>query len=196
MNVKPKINKVCTVCSITFIVSPSRASGKHERKVCGMACSAELSKKRKPFLGKKHTIESKIKNSESSKGKPAWNKGLIGFMSGEKHHWYGRDVTGEKNPAYKKDRNSLKKGDKHSEDSAYMDWRKQVYTRDNFKCKMSNTDCNGKIEAHHILPWRNHPELRYNVNNGITLCHKHHPRKWKEEVEMSPFFNELINITS
>ena len=30
------------------------------------------------------------------------------------------------------------------------------------------------IRAHHILPWRI-VELRYNINNGITLCQFHHP---------------------
>ncbi len=40
--------------------------------------------------------------------------------------------------------------------------------------------------------WREYPELRYNINNGITLCHAHHPRKREEEAKLSPFFQQLV----
>ena len=56
-------------------------------------------------------------------------------------------------------------------DSAYHEWRKKVYERDFFKCKLSSDECNGKISAHHILGWTLFPEHRYNIENGITLCH-------------------------
>ncbi len=74
----------------------------------------------------------------------------------------------------------------------YKDWRKAVWLRDNFTCKIANPDCKGRIEAHHILSWSNYPELRYQVNNGITLCHAHHPRKRKDEAELSPYFQKLV----
>ena len=74
----------------------------------------------------------------------------------------------------------------------YKQWRKQVWLRDNFKCKIANPDCEGKIEAHHILGWSSHPELRYQLNNGITLCHAHHPRKRSEEAKLSPYFQNLV----
>lgn len=75
----------------------------------------------------------------------------------------------------------------------YIQWRKEVFMRDNFKCKISDADCNGQLEAHHILPWRDYPKLHYQVNNGITLCHFHHPRKRQEEIRLSPYFQELIS---
>lgn len=28
----------------------------------------------------------------------------------------------------------------------------------------------GKLHAHHVKPWKTHPELRFDVSNGITLC--------------------------
>lgn len=93
------------------------------------------------------------------------------------------------------DRSLLKKEDRRN-DSAYKEWRKNVYSRDNFKCKIANSDCSGKITAHHILPWRDYLELRYDINNGITLCHAHHPHKRAEESKMSPYFQELINKMS
>ena len=56
---------------------------------------------------------------------------------------------------------------------AYRRWRYLVFKRDRFKCQMP--DCTGKpIEAHHIVRWADSPKLRYDVNNGITLCVRCH----------------------
>lgn len=54
----------------------------------------------------------------------------------------------------------------------YKKWRQQVYERDNYKC----TKCGNKnnLNAHHIKSWKHHPELRYDINNGITLCEECH----------------------
>ena len=80
-------------------------------------------------------------------------------------------------------------------DSAYSEWRRQVWLRDNFKWKIANPDCKGKIEAHHILGWSLYPELRYQINNGITLCHAHHPRVRAEEKRLAPIFQELVSVS-
>ena len=56
--------------------------------------------------------------------------------------------------------------------------------------------CKGKIEAHHILSFTKYPELRYQVNNGITLCQAHHPRKRAEEARLAPVFQGLISAVA
>ncbi len=141
--------------------------------------------------GHKHSPETLKKISQSLKGRDIWNRGLKGYRAGINHHWFGRDVSGKNNPSYKEDRSTLAKKQERN-DYAYQDWRKQVWLRDNFKCKIANPDCKGKIEAHHILSWRDYPELRYQLNNGITLCHAHHPRKRSEEAKLSPYFQSLV----
>ena len=60
-------------------------------------------------------------------------------------------------------------------------------------CRIADNNCEGRMEALHILGWNAHPELRYEVNNGITLCHFHHPRKRNDEIRLSPYFQELVN---
>jgi hypothetical protein len=105
---------------------------------------------------------------------------------------------GENNPAYIKDRSLLKRFNDDAKDrrsSAYVTWRKEVWLRDKFTCKLANPDCSGRIEAHHILSWRDYPELRYQTNNGITLCHFHHPRKREEEKRLEPLFMELVSVS-
>jgi len=53
-------------------------------------------------------------------------------------------------------------------------WRNQVLLKDDFKCKKCGYGFN--LEAHHIYSYRHEPDLRYDLNNGITFCepcHKH-----------------------
>jgi hypothetical protein len=56
-------------------------------------------------------------------------------------------------------------------------WASLVKERDK-KC----TECGSvyDLHAHHIKQYKSHPELRYDVNNGITLCGNCH-RKWHSE---------------
>jgi len=142
-------------------------------------------------------------------GRIPWNKGRIGYstslkgkkrpnMTGENHPLFGKkrpEFSGENSPVWVKDRTKLKKSGDTNKDrrsSAYVIWRTSVYRRDGFKCRIDNQNCSGRIEAHHILGFTEHIELRYEINNGITLCHFHHPRKRDEEVKLSPFFQEMV----
>lgn len=68
----------------------------------------------------------------------------------------------------------------HRHSPEYREWRTKVFTRDNFTCAICN-QVGGKLNAHHIKPFRDFEELRYDVNNGITLCEKCHKRVHKEK---------------
>lgn len=125
------------------------------------------------------SLEARLKMSECKKGKPAWNKGLKGYLSGEK------------NPMWIKDRTKVKQFEKRL-GSLYTQWRRECHKRDKYQCKLHSEECSGKLEVHHILRWQDHKELRYDVNNGITLCHFHHPRKKSDEDKMKELFISLI----
>ncbi|MFA5197694.1 MAG: NUMOD3 domain-containing DNA-binding protein [Patescibacteria group bacterium] len=125
------------------------------------------------MLGKKihispHTEETKRKISQNRKGK--------GKHIHKKTLLYGYKKQDERN------------------DSAYQNWSKQIKIRDEWKCRINNNDCFGKVIAHHILSWRDFPELRYKINNGITLCQHHHPRKRIDETKLIPFFQGLVEV--
>jgi 5-methylcytosine-specific restriction endonuclease McrA len=66
----------------------------------------------------------------------------------------------------------------------YVDWQRRVYERDLFACQVCGKNHHQiPICAHHKKSYHKFPELRLDVNNGITLCedcHKNQHRKgWK-----------------
>jgi len=120
---------------------------------------------------------------------PAWNKGMIGFRAGEKRdpkiytHMIGNKYA-YRGVGRKDERN----------DPAYQSWSRGVKVRDNWTCQFKNEKCFGHMVAHHILSWKDHPEERYNLNNGITLCEFHHPRRRADEKTLAPVFQKLVSI--
>jgi len=169
----------CRVCEKQMYLMPYEIK-LGRKKYCSVQClrkgdsytnTFELG--HKDFVPKEsrgHTQETKDKISKGSKGKHsgalAWN-------------WI-------------EDRTKVKVGERSLNDPLQKQWRKSVKDRDNWSCRIADNNCNGKLEAHHILRWSKFPELRNEVNNGITLCHFHHPRKIKDEMRLIPIFKELV----
>ena len=55
----------------------------------------------------------------------------------------------------------------------YKQWRTLVYQRDGYTCQCCGSH-GGRLNAHHINQFADYPELRYELNNGITLCEDCH----------------------
>ncbi len=54
----------------------------------------------------------------------------------------------------------------------YAQWMKDVLERDNYQCQHCNEIKN--LRVHHINAFAKYPELRTQLENGITLCEYHH----------------------
>jgi hypothetical protein len=172
--------------------------GKLKPWLLGRKLSEKTKEKiRQKLTGSKISKETRLKISKANKGKIHWWN--IGNKQSEelkiKRGIYKR--KGENHYRWIKDRTQLKRvstqGDRRT--SIYFNWRKEVWIRDNYKCKINNKDCKGRLEAHHIFNWIDYPELRYDINNGIALCHFHHPRKWEEEKRLSSYFKDLVSVS-
>lgn len=98
-----------------------------------------------------------------------------------------------KHPRWIKNRSEVKTYPNKKADSLYKQWVYDIKRRDLWKCCLKDDSCLGKLEAHHILNWSEYPELRYSLNNGITLCHTHHPRGRVREKEMEPLLTSIVN---
>ena len=60
----------------------------------------------------------------------------------------------------------------------YREWREKVFERDNYICQYCDKR-GGCLHAHHIDGFADNPELRFELNNGATLCKKCHKKYHK-----------------
>lgn len=137
------------------------------------------------WLGKKRSIEDRLKMSKSHLGKKLSEKhrekirlSLIGnkHTLGKKAKLETRMKMSEKRKGEKhwnwKGGISKNKNKFHLE-YRYKIWRKRVFERDNYTCQKYNTK-GGKLEAHHIFNSSSNPKLRYILDNGVTLSKEAH----------------------
>lgn len=110
----------------------------------------------------------------------------------EKQRQVVSNRKGELHPNWIKDRSKLKDDSKDRKGQLHREWSISVKKRDSYVCKMKNESCSGRLESHHIFSWKDYPELRYRIDNGITLCHFHHPRRREDEESLAPFFVDLL----
>lgn len=54
----------------------------------------------------------------------------------------------------------------------YKRWAKAVKDRDGWACRECGSE--DRLHAHHIKRWCDYPDLRYEIDNGLTLCHPCH----------------------
>ena len=58
----------------------------------------------------------------------------------------------------------------------YRLWRERVFERDNYTCVFCGDNRGHNLEADHIKPFSVYPELRFDVDNGRTLCNTCHKK--------------------
>lgn len=105
--------------------------------------------------GDTHSVEAKRKVSES----------LIGKRGNLARNWQGG----------KTDKNTIIRYS-----TEMKDWRERVFKRDNYTCQEcgAKSGCGKAVVlcADHIKPFAYYPELRFDVDNGRTLCESCHKK--------------------
>lgn len=119
--------------------------------------------------GKKWSLESRKKLSESRKGMVSGMKGKVMSIETRK----------KLSVAHKGCKSYLWKGGVSNKNSSIRNgvefrlWRESVFTRDDYTCKKCGQK-GGKLNPHHIFNFSTYLDLRFAIDNGITLCKKCH----------------------
>lgn len=74
---------------------------------------------------------------------------------------------GENSPYWKGD--TVNQNRRARDSYQYDNWRKAVFAKDNYTCQCCG-QFSGELNAHHIKSFAHFEELRYSVQNGMTLC--------------------------
>lgn len=186
----PKIyNRKCNECGKDY-----KGVGKN---YCSTQCAhnsktfkdnMSIVKKKNPtkyWLGKKRNIKDRKKMSLARIGVSPWNKGKnIQINTGRTHFKKGNHYS--PTTEFQKGGEGIK-GERHwnwqggktpknkliRESVEFELWRQAVFARDEWTCKKCRFP-GRKLNSHHIKNFAQYPELRFAIDNGITLCKEHH----------------------
>ena len=147
----------CVACGSTF---NSRKGDKNRTpKFCSKEC----------FQKRKLDESTRVKMSSSKVGKTPWNKG-VNMWVGKEHP---RGMLGKKSGRGGERchfwRGGIcKENERIRKSPEYKSWRDQVFKRDLYTCVLCGSQ--GYLHADHILPYSTHPQHRFDLSNGRTLC--------------------------
>lgn len=82
----------------------------------------------------------------------------------------GDKIRGENNPRWNGGHATARRT-RHQQ-AEIQQWRRRVFHRDKYTCQSCGLmpSKHGQLRAHHVLPWATHPEHRFDIDNGQTLC--------------------------
>jgi hypothetical protein len=112
--------------------------------------------------------ETREKIGEVHRGKEPWSKGMTKQSHPDKITW---GVSGKDHHAWKGGISSEHK--KIRESKEYANWRESVFERDGYTCQKCE-QIGGNLNAHHIKPFAEFENERFNTDNGVTLCRECH----------------------
>jgi 5-methylcytosine-specific restriction endonuclease McrA len=172
------MTKNCLRCNKEFKTFPSR---REKRRFCSLEC------RNTSYRHRSLTLEQREKMSIAHRKR--WANGFKGSTG---LHWRKtneqlENKRGIKNPSWKggitpinhKIRTSLK----------MEDWKRDCRQRDDFRC----FDCDergGQLQVDHLYPFSLFPRLRFDLDNGQTVCkncHKERTNKFLSQLSQGLF---------
>ncbi len=172
--------RACEKCGKTFRVHISQTAHGYGR-YCSRSCARSGSptrKKASPFV-ECGTCGKRFNKFASETKKMAGSKHFCSLAC-----WYSFN---------QRDNHYLWTGGQHDRmNPVGVRWRRAVMQRDKYYCRLCAA--RRKLEAHHILPFGTHPESRWDVGNGITLCHDCHVALRFRELEDARLLHFIASV--
>jgi len=198
-----RVERTCEVCGTVFAVPPCRLRQSPVR-FCSHACRASILKKQPvpcahcgaPFVPRaankagKYCSHSCWAKSRTGALHPQWKGGkqtsTCEHCGAAFEHQACRSPrfcsqsclsssrTGENAAHWQGGLTAINRRGRTTK--AYYEWRAAVLTRDGNRCQNCNWT-EPHMHVHHIKSYAYHPELRYDVDNGVTLCRECHERE-------------------
>jgi hypothetical protein len=158
-NLKKKLSiKQCTFCNKDYY----KVSHQKDSKFCSNSCKQQSSKKQITLIcehcNKTYSTNIARKNTSRFCSRGCLTK-YTGFLASLR--------VGELHPSYKGFLES-----KRTNKSKLRTWASIIKKRDDNCCKKCKSTDN--LQAHHIKSYKDFPELRFDINNGILLCGQCH----------------------
>jgi hypothetical protein len=160
------VEKQCLICNKAFQVIPARAE---TARVCSNECRYRLQETaRLGALNGRWKGGDRVKLCQHCGKEFCWNG--VPFVAWQKRKFCSKPcfvagqkrLRGEAHPRHNPNASARSK-ERHGL------WSAQIMARDNYTCGGCGKR-GGELHAHHIKPWKTHPELRNELSNGITLC--------------------------
>ena len=81
-------------------------------------------------------------------------------------------------------------------------WQAMVFHRDGLICQICGRElgvtlspAERDLNAHHIFPWADYPDLRFDVNNGLTMCDEcHYCYHYADERNTYEYINQVFEF--
>lgn len=94
----------------------------------------------------------------------------------------------------------LRHRDKHG-CAADVEWRRAIFARDDYTCRGCSMR-GGRLQAHHIKPYKACPEMRHVLSNGLTLCLDCHKKTdtfgwanyWKSQIAAKRLAQKVLDF--
>lgn len=169
------IDRQCLICGKDFTI-PRSANwpGKYCSRICRdaalrtvkesncLTCGAVV--RRKKYCNRACYVESMKGKSKPNKKRATCE--VCGLEAGKGARKYCSRVCYLK---VHTDNSVTPELDRIRRSAAYKQWRVSVFDRDDYTCQLCGVR-GGELNADHIRSFAHYPELRFDVDNGRTLC--------------------------
>jgi hypothetical protein len=155
----PMVIGKCKYC-LGEIVAKRGSDNMPWRKFCSYRCKIVWRNKNIPQTDHQRQVSREMARKLGKRVHPLEERMKASLQRlGSKCHFWKGGVT----PEHRRIRTGIR----------YKVWRESVFKRDNWTCVICGIR-GGILNAHHIKGFSMYPELRFELDNGQTMCHKCH----------------------